>query len=76
MSNYIEIPALTNSQHSTPVLINLDKIVTIKRYDPDGSQSLLSFRYSSKKAVIVEFDNDQIRDEYYEKIKGLVINTL
>lgn len=76
MSYYIEIPALTKKPNSTPVLINLDKIVTIKRYDPDGSQSLLSFRYGKKKVTIVEFDNNQIRDEYYEKIKRLLINEL
>lgn len=76
MSNYIEIPALIDRPDSTPVLINLDNIITIKRYDPDGNESLLSFRYGEDKTVLIEFDNNQIRDEYYEKIRRLLINEL
>lgn len=77
MSNYIEIPATCKSG-STPILINLDKIITIKRYisDLNSTQALLSFRYDEEKTIIVEFNNSQIRDEYYEKIKRLLVNEL
>ena len=77
MSNFIEIPA-ANKPNSTPILINLDKIITIKRYrsTDNSDQALLSFRYNKNKAIIVVFDTFEIRDEYYNKIRDLVINQI
>ena len=76
MSNYIEIPA--TGPDSTPVLINLDKIIFIKRYNPSSNQYFLSFRFGKGKEriLLIHFDSDQIRDEYYEKIRRLLINEL